>query len=227
MKGVIMRRYCAAAPVQRKIALLSDLHGRHIPGLAEEIAREKPDVICLAGDMLEYKKPYDGSAGLAFLQRLPQIAPTLYATGNHESLMPGRQKRALAHAGLRFVDDVCLQIGDIWFAGLSTGGGASVVGRLARKPGFRVLLCHHPEYYEPLVKDFPVDLILSGHAHGGQWQLFGRGLYAPGQGLFPRYTGGIYDGRLIVSRGLSNTTCIPRLGNPREWVTICLGENGI
>jgi hypothetical protein len=85
-------------------------------------------------------------------------------------------------------------------------------------PGYHVLLSHHPEYY-PLIPD-SIDLILSGHAHGGQWRFFGHGVWSPGQGWWPRYTKGVYDGRLVVSAGLSNTTWVPRLFNPTEVVYI-------
>ena len=84
------------------------------------------------------------------------------------------------------------------------------------------LLCHHPEYWPRYVRDLPVDLTLSGHAHGGQIRLFGQGLFAPGQGLFPRYTSGVHEGRLVISRGLANTTRIPRLFNPTELVCVHL-----
>ena len=70
-----------------------------------------------------------------------------------------------------------------------------------------------------------VDLIISGHAHGGQWRVFGRGIFAPGQGLFPKYTSGLHEGRLIISRGTSNTGgVIPRIGNPCEVVCITINE---
>lgn len=88
------------------------------------------------------------------------------------------------------------------------------------QPGYKLLLCHHPEYYPKYLKNRNVELILSGHAHGGQWRFFNRGLIAPGQGIFPRYTSGVHDDRLVISRGLTNTTKIPRLFNPTEIVYI-------
>lgn len=92
-----------------------------------------------------------------------------------------------------------------------------------RQAGYRILLCHHPEYVPRYLKNRRIDLILSGHAHGGQWRYYSplrrewRGLYAPGQGLLPKLTGGMH-GNLIISRGLSNNAPIPRLNNPPELV---------
>ena len=112
-----------------------------------------------------------------------------------------------------------------------------------REPGYKILLCHHPEYFYAL-QNRPIDLILSGHAHGGQWRLFNRGLFAPGQGLFPKLTSGVHSyalpdgahasmvsatqsttvsdsrGHMVISRGLSNTTYVPRINNPTEIVFI-------
>lgn len=94
----------------------------------------------------------------------------------------------------------------------------------AVQPGFKLLLCHQPEYWARYIRPLPINLTLSGHAHGGQIRLFGRGLYAPGQGLLPRYTAGVYENRLVVSRGLANTTVVPRLCNPTEMVYVQLQE---
>lgn len=92
------------------------------------------------------------------------------------------------------------------------------------QPGYKIILSHHPEYYH--FAPASVDLILSGHAHGGQIRMYNpfkrewRGTWSPGQGWWPRYTKGVYEGRLIVSAGLSNTTWVPRLFNPTEVVYI-------
>ncbi len=86
---------------------------------------------------------------------------------------------------------------------------------------FKILLCHYPHYYPQYLKNTSYDLILAGHAHGGQWRIFGRGVFAPHQGLFPKLTSGIHDGRLIISRGaVNNTKPIPRFFNPCEILKI-------
>ena len=93
----------------------------------------------------------------------------------------------------------------------------------SERDGIKILLCHYPHYYEKYVKNTKTDLMLSGHAHGGQWRILGRGVYAPHQGLFPKYTSGIHDGRHIISRGAANNVKpIPRFFNPCEVLEITL-----
>ena len=97
----------------------------------------------------------------------------------------------------------------------------SMLEGFAAAPGYRLLLCHHPEYFNRYLRPYPIDLIISGHAHGGQWRVFGRGVYAPDQGLFPKYTAGMHENRLIISRGVANSVAgIPRIFNPFEVVTV-------
>ena len=86
--------------------------------------------------------------------------------------------------------------------------------------GYHILLCHHPEYYPQYLRERKIELTLSGHAHGGQIRLFGQGLFAPGQGFFPKLTSGVTDGRLVISRGLANCAKVPRLWNPTELVYV-------
>lgn len=97
---------------------------------------------------------------------------------------------------------------------------------------YKILLCHHPEYWslrEPYLNCRRIDLVLSGHAHGGQIRVLGQGLYAPGQGFFPKYTKGVWageNGNLVISAGLSNTSMVvPRLFNPTEIVYVRLSVN--
>lgn len=98
--------------------------------------------------------------------------------------------------------------------------------------GYKILLNHHPEYWSlraPYLSDYKIDLVLSGHAHGGQVRLCNRGLYAPGQGFFPKYTKGVFNGKygmLVVSTGLCNTSgIIPRILNPTEIVYITISKD--
>ena len=98
----------------------------------------------------------------------------------------------------------------------------------ASRKGCRLLLCHHPEYYEPYLYERDLPLILAGHAHGGQWRIPGlvNGVYAPNQGILPPYVGGRYDAggtTMIVSRGLAReSTFVPRMFNPPELVVITI-----
>ena len=94
------------------------------------------------------------------------------------------------------------------------------------KEGYKILLCHYPHYYYKHVQGTNIDLMLSGHAHGGQWRIFGRGVFAPHQGLFPKYTSGLHDGRHIISRGaVNNVKPIPRFFNPCEVLYIHIKSN--
>ncbi len=168
-----------------------------------------------------------------------KISPTYYSLGNHElcghyykrnfkNRIVGENFAKIKESGAILLDDTFVRNGDIVIGGLTSGmTNEDLVPHMgwlegfASADGFRILLCHHPEYYKKYLEKYKFDLILSGHAHGGQIRIFGRGLYAPGQGIFPKYTSGVHDGRLVIGRGLCNTGgMIPRIFNPREIVTV-------
>lgn len=90
---------------------------------------------------------------------------------------------------------------------------------------YTVVLSHRPEYFTEYAK-YDADLMLTGHAHGGQVRLPGiGGLYAPGQGWFPEYSDGLWIDKgltMIVGRGIGNSVEIPRIFNPPEINTIIL-----
>ena len=129
-------------------------------------------------------------------------------------------------SGGTLLDYPTVQVGDLALGGLSSVSRREtpdrrVLAELSTMPGFRLLLCHHPEYYAPHVADFDIDLTVAGHAHGGQVQLFGHGLYAPNQGLLPKLTNGFYfHDRLLVSRGMTNSAAAPRIANPCELLIL-------
>lgn len=108
---------------------------------------------------------------------------------------------------------------------------ASWLREFEEADGYKLLICHHPEYWElkqPKLKNHQIDLILAGHAHGGQIRLGNRGLFATGQGWFPKYTSGLHHGdhgSMVISQGLSNTMRFPRLFNPREIVYVDIVPN--
>ncbi len=239
-------------PRSLRIALVADLHNRAPDEVLLAVGEIKPDVICIAGDLTE---ALDGTQddksqnGFAALDALCKIAPTFYAPGNHEigashkhlrqyppapdkvRITPQNLAR-IQESGACFLDNAFVQWQGIAIGGLGSGllnqDGKPDVDALSgffAHEGYKILLCHHPEYYAKYLRDRHVDLVLSGHAHGGQWRLLGKGLYAPDQGVLPKYTSGMHEGRLIISRGTANTGgMIPRLFNPREVVCIQINE---
>ena len=183
--------------------------------------------------------------GFLLLSAAAEIAPTFYSIGNHEIggthswAMPFRRKRPqkavwsennlrrLKATGAVMLDDSYLLFDGLAIGGLSTGilnddGKPDLLwlDELCRAGCPGILLCHHPEYYERYLRSMDIDLIVSGHAHGGQWRVFGRGVFAPGQGFFPKYTRGVYDNRLVVGTGIKKGGLVPRIFNSPELVIV-------
>lgn len=228
-----------------RLVVVSDLHNTIYPGnqqaLADVILGEKPDAVLITGDFFDEQGDAQGAKLLA--GALQGRVACYYAPGNHEYRAPKpeaifrqlgdlgcivlRNRAALVRLGhanvvLAGLDDperTAIDQGYDWKAALAHLGE-----EVAGLPGYRILLAHRPEAIDEY-RQMDFDLILSGHAHGGQWRIPGwiNGVYAPGQGLFPRYAGGVYpldDLVMIVSRGLSNNTWVPRIFNPPELVMI-------
>ena len=136
-----------------------------------------------------------------------------------------RLRGAKPPEGMRYSERTCGGGFRGLFGSAAPAPDTSWLEDFAAAPGWHLLLCHHPEYFPRIPA--AVELILSGHAHGGQWAYWSFrkkrmcGVLAPGQGFFPKWTKGVYENRLIVSTGMSNTAFpIPRFFNPREIVII-------
>lgn len=230
--------YKISAPVGRKLrfAFVSDLHDAENAPIVDAIKRSDIDAVLIGGDLIHDERLY--GRGGEFLRISSSIAPTFCSIGNHERKFQGDILDFITSNGGVPLDDTYAVFEGVAIGGLSSGcSGEKSHGLFKKTPppstgwlsafcrydGFKLLLCHHPEYYESYLKALPIELILSGHAHGGQWRALGRGLLAPGQGLFPRYTSGMYDGRFIVGRGIGNKTKIPRINNAPELIMIELG----
>ena len=124
------------------------------------------------------------------------------------------------------LDDRFVEFGGIVIGGLSSrkgGPDTAWLPELANRPEFRLLMCHHPEYFRRCIAPFDIDLTVAGHAHGGQVRIGKQGVYSPGQGLLPRLTSGFYDDdRLLVSRGVTNATWAPRINCECEVIMLHL-----
>lgn len=230
--GISLKRYSVSLPVNKgfRISVVSDVHSMpKYERIISLLQKEKPDVIFIPGDLCHYCDDVD--IPLAFLRDAVKIAPVYYSFGNHER---NTDESAFQIDGVHLLNDKYKSIGDVIVGGLRSGFRGQPENAVMDTPvpdldfinefeslsGVKLLLCHHPEYYPKYLKDRNIDLIFSGHAHGGQWRFFGRGVFAPGQGLFPKYIDGLYDNKLIVSPGLANNVIVPRLFNPPTLITV-------
>ena len=168
---------------------------------------------------------------LTFAQELVKLAPVYYVTGNHEHRLSPKDLRSflsrLAETGVRVLSDEAIPFRGGTLVGMKEPSAAKhTLRRLVKnvnREEFILLLSHKPHYFENYLE---ADLILSGHAHGGQMRLpWIGGIVAPGQGYFPKYTKGFYEmenATMLVSRGIGNSHRIPRVFNPPELVLLTL-----
>jgi len=232
-----------------RLIITADFHSRkssnqhkNTLGLIEKL---KPDVILCPGDILNHtdSESVDSAEninGFNFLTSMCETAPVIYSIGNHEHSINEKNKKMLTDCGVIVLDNSVIELFGIIFGGLSSGyvknkteyitppsPDLSFIKHFSEMEGFKILLSHHPEYFTKYIAGNGIDITVSGHAHGGQWRFFSRGVYAPGQGLFPKYTAGLHtfgNEKLVISRGMTNTVPIPRFFNRCELVVLDLEE---
>ncbi len=230
-----------------KIAQISDFHNtkskKLTNDLVEEIKKTKPNIIVLTGDLVDSYKT-NINVVISFVEKINDIAPIYYVTGNHEAridnydelkdkleknkviILDGKLeiiKKDNSEINLVGIDDPSFNFNT--YRDDSTIIQDSLVPIKYNKNNFNILLSHRPELIETYAKN-NFDLVLSGHAHGGQIRIpFIGGLIAPNQGLFPKYTSGIYEmnnTKMIISRGIGNSVLPFRVNNRPELVVIKL-----
>ncbi|MBQ6488376.1 MAG: metallophosphoesterase [Solobacterium sp.] len=229
------------------IALVADIHNNPPAKVIASLEKRKPDLIALCGDLIYgvesdpgFLKMEESENAVELLSSCVRIAPTYFSFGNHEYVLTKQDMELIRNTGTVILDNTWTEFRPgIFIGGLSSArmkGKSKIpnyhwLDEFEKLPGYRILMSHHPEYWalqEPYLKERKIDLVMSGHAHGGQirfrrkgkWQ----GLYCHNQGLFPEYTEGIHEGPygiMAVSRGLANTSQpLPRLFNEPELVYI-------
>ena len=231
-----------------RIALVTDLHsckyGKNQKTLIDAVVKQNPDIVLLGGDIFDDKIPDENTE--LFLAGIAGKYPCYYVTGNHEywsrrvdemldtlrkynvTILDGKSKTVEVNnqkISISGIDDPD--------ANLYTGKGKGIyaqldeINQIKDDSLFTILLAHRPSYVNKYL-DYNFDLVLSGHAHGGQWRIpfLLNGVFAPDEGLLPKYAGGQYDfpnGKMIVSRGLAReSTRVPRIFNRPELVIVNL-----
>lgn len=229
-----------------RIVQITDLHcdrfGKNQEKLKKEIEKLSPDLVVFTGDIHDNSKKDDDAIEL--LKWAGEKFSCFYVTGNHEYRRKEswKIKSAVKGFGLTVLDgkvetievngnkiNIC-GIDDIDSDRLLKTQGyfekqVKAVKENLNREYYSILLCHQPQI-DSVHKEISPDLVLSGHAHGGQWRLPGvqNGLFYPDEGFFPKYSAGLYEldnYKLIVSRGLAKTnTIVPRIFNRPELVVI-------
>jgi predicted MPP superfamily phosphohydrolase len=234
-----------------RIAHISDLHnaemGKNNEKLLAMLRDAQPDVIAITGDLIDSRNT-NISIALQFAKEAVRIAPCYYVTGNHESRVSDydKLKSGLLELGVVVLENEKMEIhrneesitvfgvNDPSFeTGYILGDAVSVMNhslqQLEGEENFTVLLSHRPELMD-VYAEHGVDLVLSGHAHGGQFRLpLLGGVFAPNQGMFPKYDSGLFEKentKMIVSRGIGNSIIPLRFNNRPEMILVELRAAG-
>ncbi|MEG2198084.1 MAG: metallophosphoesterase [Cellulosilyticaceae bacterium] len=230
------------------IAHISDFHnkllGKEQVTILNKIKSISPDIIVITGDLIDRRK-YDLETAMTFIKGAMQIAPIYYVSGNHEAWSGKFDviKDELIGAGVHILDNTEVKLSkgnstisilgvadpDFHTSDYMEGTDVSEITKQlsgwSANENFKILLSHRPELFD-LYCDNNMDLIFTGHAHGGQFRIPGiGGLVAPDQGLFPKYTSGSYSkeaSTMFVSRGIGNSVMPIRIFNRPEIVAVTL-----
>lgn len=244
---LILRTYTVVSPkltAEVRLAVVTDFHSSdNAEKVAAMVASCAPDAVLLVGDLFDddtANRPTERT--LSLMRQLSAQYPCYYVSGNHEAWTGEmdalyQQTEEAGVTVLRMSSGVLTVRGQrIALCGIPDpyemvfSGAPDTEEQLRQaledvdSADFTVLLAHRPELLAKYAQ-FPLDLVVSGHAHGGQVRIPGvlNGLYAPNQGWFPKLAGGAYtqDGTtLIVSRGLAVRTRLPRIFNRPEVVLV-------
>ena len=233
------------------IALVTDLHscryGNDQKQLIDAVTARSPDLILLGGDIFDDELPHDNAR--IFLTAIARQFPCYYVTGNHEfwsgeapemvalvrslgvTALSGDRETLTVNGNVINLCGIDDQDAPVYVPGhTSSAEQLRLLAPVFDHNTYTILLAHRPEQVDrnDNYLQYPFDLILSGHTHSGQWRVPGMidGLWAPNQGKFPAYTGGLYHfehTKLIISRGLAReSTRIPRIFNRPELVIVTL-----
>jgi uncharacterized protein len=232
-----------------KIVQLSDLHsksfGNDQSDLVNKVKKSQADLILFTGDLVDSNR-YNEESSLILMEKLVEIAPVYYVTGNHEwwSGQFNTLEKQLNNIGVHVIrntsEEMTIETDSIQIIGIddpanvieSNGERSKTEENIVKSmqnikenDDFQILLSHRPELLS-LYSESEFDVVFSGHAHGGQFRLpFIGGLIAPDQGLFPTYTSGTYkldNTTMIVNRGLGNSIIPLRIFNRPEIVVVTL-----
>ncbi len=230
-----------------RIAQVSDLHNAEFGDgnstLINLLKKSSPDIVVITGDLVDSNHT-DIDVSVNFISQVVDMAPCYYITGNHEARLGNAYQEleeTLTDVGVIVLRDVStilerdgqsikiIGLDDPSFAGNSYiyMKSEEIISSKLQKMGttdvFKILLSHRPEAFGMYVNN-NMDLVLSGHAHGGQVRFpFLGGLIAPNQGIFPKYDAGTYsesNTTMVVSRGIGNSIMPIRINDRPEIVMI-------
>jgi len=213
-----------------RVAVVADIHLPQklvsVKRLLRALTLQKPDAILIPGDLTNSYTDFDATGLRQLADALVAVAPCFAVAGNHE-WRDGREplyRQILTEAGVQYMCDSYA----VWE---KNGAALTLYGMGKKKPAPlmvnnqpSVALAHHPELM-PYYKQAGWNVVICGHAHGGHARLGQAALFAPGQGFFPKYTAGVHtegDTRMIISRGLGNSSIPWRVGNPPHLPVIIL-----